>query len=97
MGDRVIITEKKGKPNIFTFRSTASNILHKFKSLPKPEDPEIQKLRVIETATKLIQSDIMAVETRKDKYPSAEFISTHKMLSLFARVFKNTTNEDLCW
>ena len=84
MGDIVIITEKKGKPNIFTFRSTASNIHHKFKSLPKPEDPEIQKLRVTETAAKLIQSDIKAVLTRKDIYPSAEFISTPKMFSLFA-------------
>ena len=75
-GKRVIITEMKGKPNIITLRSTASNILQKFYSLPKPEDPEQQKLRVIETAAKLIQTDIKTVETRKDIYPSAEDIST---------------------
>ena len=72
--DRVIITEMKGKPNIFTFRSTASYIIHKFKRLPKPEASEIQKFRVIETAAKLVKSDIKAVETRKDIYPSAEYI-----------------------
>ena len=33
-----------------------------------------KKLRVIETAVKLIQTDIKAVETRKDKHPSAEDI-----------------------
>ena len=66
----------KGKPNKIFLRNTASNILQKFYSLPKPEDPELQKLRVIETAAKLIQTDIKAVETRKDIYPSAEDIST---------------------
>ena len=75
-GERVIITEMKGKPNIITLRSTASNILQKFYSLPKPEDTEQQKLRVIETAAKLIHTDIKTVDTRKDIYPSAEDIST---------------------
>ena len=36
-GEKVIITEMKGKPNIITLRSTASNILQKFYSLPKPK------------------------------------------------------------
>ena len=36
----IIVTEMKGKPNIITLRSTASNILHEFYSLPKSEDPE---------------------------------------------------------
>ena len=66
----------KGKPNIITLRSTASNIIQKFYSLPKAENPKLQKLRVIETAAKLIQTDIKAVETRKTIYPSAEDIST---------------------
>ena len=38
--DMIIATEMKGKPNIITLRSTASNILQEFYSLPKPEDPE---------------------------------------------------------
>ena len=75
-GERAIIAEMKGKPNIIALRSTASNILQKFYSLPNPEDPELQKLRAIETAAKLIQTDIKAVETRKDIYPSAEDIPT---------------------
>ena len=32
-GERVIFTEVKGKPNIITLRSTASNILKNFYSL----------------------------------------------------------------
>ena len=76
----------------------ASNIFQKCYRLPKPEGHEIQKLRVIETAAKLIQTDIKVVETRKGILPSAEDISTpEKTLSLFARVFKNTTDEDVCW
>ena len=47
-------------------------------SLPNPEGHEIQKLRVIETAAKLIQTDIKAVETRKDIHLSAEDIQTSK-------------------
>ena len=85
----VIITEMKGKPNIIALRSIASNIFQKCYSLPKQEGHEIQKLRVIETAAKLIWTDMKAVETRKDRHPSAEDISTpEKTLSLFARVFK---------
>ena len=45
-------------PNIVTLRSTASNILKKLYSLPYSDDPEKQKLRVIETAAKLITTDI---------------------------------------
>ena len=63
-GERIIITEMKNKPNIITLRSTASNILQEFYSLLKAEDPEIQTLRVIETAAQLIQNDIKAVDIR---------------------------------
>ena len=73
---KVIITEMKEKPNIITLRSIASNIFQKWYSLPKPEGPGMQKLRVIETAAKLIETDIKAVETRKDIHPSVEGIST---------------------
>ena len=66
-GERVIITEMKG-----ILRSITSNIFQKCYSLPIPEDHEIQKLRVFETAAKLIQTGIQAVETRKDIHPSAE-------------------------
>ena len=64
-GERVIITEMKGKLNIITLRSLAPNIFQKCHSLPKPEGHELQKLSVIETAAKLIETDIKAVETRK--------------------------------
>ena len=56
-----LITERKGKPSIIILRSIASNIFQKCYSLPKLEGHEIQKLRVIETAAMLIQTDIKAV------------------------------------
>ena len=71
-GERVIISEVKGKVDIITLRSTTSIILKKFYILPYSKDPEIQKLRVIETAAKLIKT----VETRRYVYHSAEAIST---------------------
>ena len=64
-GERVIITEMKRKLIIITLRSMASYIFQKCYSLPKSESHELQKLRVIETAAKLIETDIKAVETRK--------------------------------
>ena len=68
----VIIIEMKAKLNINTLRSMASNIFQKCYSLPKPKGHEIQKLRVNETAAKLIETDIKAIGTRKDIHPSAE-------------------------
>ena len=68
---KVIITEMKEKLNIITAR----NIFQKCYSLHKAEGHEIQKLRVIETAEKLIQTDIRAVDTRKDIHPSVEDMS----------------------
>ena len=44
--------------------------------MPYSEYPEIQKFRVIETASNLIKTAIKAVETRKDVYHSAEAIPT---------------------
>ena len=64
-GEIVIINEIKGKPNIITLRSMASSIFQKCYSLPKPEGHDLHKLRGIETAAKLIETDIKAVETRK--------------------------------
>ena len=64
----------KGKPSIIILRSIASNVFQKCYSVPKLEGNEIQMLRVIETAAMLIQTDIKAVETRKNKHSSAEDI-----------------------
>ena len=75
-GDDVIITEINGRPNVVTFRSTAASILHKFYDLPKQQDDESEKLRIIETAANLIKNDIKMMNTSNDIYPSPEDIGS---------------------
>ena len=64
-GDDVIITEINGRPSVVTFRSTAASILHKFYDLPKQQDAESEKLRIIETAANLIKNEIKIMDTRQ--------------------------------
>jgi len=75
-GDNIIITELNGKPNVVTFRRTAANILHDFYKEQKKEDPNIEKIRMINTVAKLIKSDIKAVDSSNDVYPTREQMSS---------------------
>ena len=68
-GDRIIITEINGKPNVVTFQSTACRILYDFHT-QNPKDPEQEKAQIIKTAAKLIKHDIKAIQKSKDEYPS---------------------------
>lgn len=43
-GSDIIITEVNGKPNIVTFRRTASSILNEFYRRPSSKSPEEEKL-----------------------------------------------------
>ncbi|CAC5381252.1 unnamed protein product [Mytilus coruscus] len=61
-GSDIIITEVNGKPNIVTFRRTASSILNEFYRRPSSKSPEEEKLSMIETAAKLIKADIIKVQ-----------------------------------
>ena len=70
--ERIIITELDGKANVVTFRSTASHILHQFYDSPKNDDSEAEKLRLIETAAKLIKNDIKSVKPESSRYPSSD-------------------------
>ena len=62
-GERIIETEINGKPNVVTFRSKAKTVLHDFYG-HRNADPDIEKIRIIETAAKLIRDDIKAVQTQ---------------------------------
>ena len=68
-GKNIIITERNGKPNVVTMWSTARNILHEFYAHPKQESSEIEKMRIIKTAAKLIKNDIKSLTQQKDVYP----------------------------
>ena len=72
-GDRIIITEINGKPNVMTFRSTAKAVLQDFYQQGKMEaDADVEKIRVVETAAKLIKNDIKVIETSNTAYPTCE-------------------------
>jgi 5'-3' exonuclease len=75
-GDKIIIADINGKPNVVTFRGVASSILHDFYRQQKERDPETEKLRLIKTAADLIRSDIKEVSQNKDIYPTTLEMST---------------------
>ena len=79
-GERIIIAEINGKPNVVTFHSTASRILHDFHS-QKHKDPEQEKAQITKTAAQLINNDIKTIKQSNDVYPSnAEMASTEAAL-----------------
>ena len=62
-GDKIIQTEINGKPNVVTFRNKAKYDFYSHRDL----DP-VDKIRIIETAAKLIKDDIRAVKTLHSNY-----------------------------
>nr|XP_054767556.1 uncharacterized protein LOC129274841 [Lytechinus pictus] len=75
-GKRIIITEINGKQDVVTFRDTASSILVGFHKQSKNDSPELEKKRIIETAAKLIHSDVKFQETKRGVYSSPADISS---------------------
>ena len=72
-GDGIIITEINGKPNVVTFHSTAKAVLQDFYQQEKMEpDADVEKIRVVETAAKLIRNEFKAIETSNTAYPTCE-------------------------
>lgn len=76
-GDRIVIAEINGKPNVVTFHTTASKILYTFHS-QKDTDPEQEKANIIKTAAQLIMNDIKATKNSKDVYPSSVEMASSK-------------------
>ena len=74
-GDGIVITCIRGKQNVVIFRSTAEKYSKQFAECKKETSHEKEKLRIIQTAAKLLLSDIKKVDTSKDEYPSREEIS----------------------
>jgi len=57
-GFSLVVTEIYGKRNVVTLRKTASSILHEFYQRPKHQDLKMEEKSIIDTAAKLIKSDI---------------------------------------
>ena len=62
-GDRVIISK-----SVITFRQTAEVILHDYYKLPQNQDPEVERINIIEASARLIKNEIKVVNTPKDEY-----------------------------
>ena len=71
-GETITITEINGRSNVVTFKSTASAILQHNYSIPKLDDIEAQKIRLIHTAAKLIKNDIKSIDDQPDAYPTCD-------------------------
>ena len=88
-GDRLVITHINGKSNVVTFRNTAAAILQDFYNSQQKPDLSSEKIRLVQTASKLIMSDIKLVETESNCYPSyADFKSQDKCISFLPETKK---------
>jgi len=81
-GDTVTIAEVHGKANVVTFRHIADIIINDFYAHPKDDNSQDEKLRIIQTAAKLLKSDMKMVSQPQDTYPQAsEMSSTDEAIS----------------
>ena len=71
-GDRIVITDINGKPNVVTFRTTAAAILQEFYIQQDDVDIEEQKMNIIKTAAKLIKKDLKSLPTSSGNYPTID-------------------------
>ena len=71
-GDKIIITDINGRPNVVTFRTTATAILQEFHFLEHQDDLDIneEQMNIIKTAAKLIKNDLKSIPTSSDSYPT---------------------------
>ena len=74
-GERIIVTEINGRPNVVTFRTTVNNVIQDLHN-QKQQDPQTEKLNIIKAAAKLIREDIKAFQSNNDYYPSSDDIAS---------------------
>ena len=73
-GNKIIIIDINGKPNVITFYSTASAILQQFQQQQRNEDTEKEKLRLVEAAVKIIKNNIKSLSTSNKTYQCNLFV-----------------------
>jgi hypothetical protein len=80
-GDSLFIAEDDGLHDIVTFRHTSSRILRDYVNEMNKYDEEAHKKSIIETAAKLIRSDIKtSIKFSKDNYPTTKEINLESAL-----------------
>ena len=76
-GDKIVVTNLQKKANVVTFQRTVKSIINEFYLQPKRECDEAEKAkRIVETAAKLLKSDIKNLDVSSDSYPSSDQMSS---------------------
>jgi len=79
-GESIFIAEQQGLHDIVTFREKTSSILRDYFSQPE-NDEEAQKRALIQTAAKLIKSDIKSmIKSSIDQYPDISVLELQSAL-----------------
>ena len=78
-GDEIIITQLNGKPDVVTFRTSALSIMFKFYNEQRMKDSKSEVMRIIQTAVKLIRSEIKSIDASCESYPSSEQMANSEM------------------
>ena len=76
LSDEIVISTIKKKANEVTLRKTVASILHEFHLQPKTEDVQVEESRIIQTAARLIESEIRSKESTNEHYPESADMSS---------------------
>jgi hypothetical protein len=79
-GERIIMTEINGKPNVVTFRTTARVVLHEYHKQQQQQEETTteKKMKLVRAAARLIKEDIKAIKTSHEVYPSCDDLESQK-------------------
>lgn len=97
-GDEIFFAEGKGLDDIVTMREKTSHILRSyFKNAKKESDEESQKRAILETAARLIKSDIKTnIPSINDQYPTTEAIKLQSALEYIPESL-SILLKTVCW
>lgn len=88
-GDSIFICEQQGKHDIVVLRESVNFILRNHYGRQCSVDENIEKMRIIETAARLIKSDIKTtIVSNKECYPSAQDINIQQCLEYLPPTLK---------
>ena len=88
-GDNIVIAHINGKSDVVTFRNTAATILQDFYNSRQKPDLSTEKIRLVQTASKLVKSDMKLVETENNCYPSYDdFESQDKCIAFLPETLR---------
>ena len=73
-GERIVITSRNHKADVATFLEKSQMILNEFYTESQKDDVEKEKLQMIETVEKLIESDIKLQPVNNTSYPKSNNI-----------------------